>query len=55
MHVLVCVDGGKAIGGVKLEVTFNPDTSMIGIRLHEHTLSAAKTGSVQVRFLMSYS
>lgn len=46
VHMFVSVDAGKAVGSVKLEVTFNPDTSMIGVRLHEHTLSAAKTGSV---------
>jgi hypothetical protein len=31
------------VGKVRLELTFNPETSMIGIRLHEHTLSEAKT------------
>ena len=32
------------MGKVKLELTFNPQTSMVGIRLHEHTLSDTKTG-----------
>lgn len=40
-----CVCAGPPMGRVKLELTFNPDTSMVGVRLHEHTLSTTKTGS----------
>jgi hypothetical protein len=32
------------VGKVKLELTYNPDTSMVGVRLHEHTLSEKNTG-----------
>ena len=37
---------GPIVGNVKLELAFNPDTSTIGVRLHEHTLSGAKAGLI---------
>ena len=48
MFVMCVVSSGPSVGSVRLELTFNPDTSMVGVRLHEHTLSATKTGDVAI-------
>ena len=35
---------------MRLELTYNPDTSMVGVRLHEHTLSENNTGDDQSHY-----
>ena len=35
---------GAPVGKVRLELSYNPETSMVGVRLHEHTLTENRTG-----------